>query len=130
MLQQAIASKRRLPAGVANEITRLKRLDRIATGVESGLSISEMLSESALDSIASLTLQDAEKVAKAARSSTIDKALLKGDPAENILSVAKKRKADVIVLGRRGMGRLAGLLLGSVSQKVSQLAHCPVLTVK
>jgi nucleotide-binding universal stress UspA family protein len=130
MIQQAIASKRRLPAGVANEIVRLKGLERTATGVESALSISEMLSQSALDAIASLTLQDAEKIAKAGRPSTIDKTVLKGDPAENILSVAKKKKADVIVLGRRGMGGLAGLLVGSVSQKVSQLADCPVLTVK
>lgn len=130
MLQQAVASKKRLPADVANEIMRLKRLGRTATGFESALSISEMLSQNALDAIASLTLQDAEKVAKAARLSTIDKTLLKGDPAENILSVAKKERADVIVLGRRGMGRLARLLVGSVSQKVNQLADCPVLTVK
>lgn len=127
MLQQAIASKRRLPAGVANEIMRLRRLERTATGVESALPIYEMLSQSALDAIASLTLQDAEKVAKGARPSAINKTLLKGDPAKNILSMAKKKKAN---FGRRGVGRLAGLLVGSVSQKVSQLAHCPVLTVK
>ena len=83
-----------------------------------------MLSQHSLDAIASLTLQDAEKVTKTARLSAVGHLLLLGDPAENILSAAKKKK-DVIVLGRSDMGRLAGLLIGSVSQQVNQLADCP-----
>lgn len=54
---------------------------------------------------------------------------LAGDPAHEILGFARDEKADVIVLGSRGHGRLAGLLLGSVTQKVVALAHCPVLVV-
>lgn len=52
-----------------------------------------------------------------------------GDPAEAIMQCARERQADVIVVGRRGRGRLAGLLLGSVSQKVVALAPCAVLVV-
>ena len=52
-----------------------------------------------------------------------------GDAAEQILEFATDDKADLIVLGSRGHGRLAGLLLGSVAQKVVALAHCPVLVV-
>jgi len=52
-----------------------------------------------------------------------------GDPASIIVSVARFRGADLIVLGRRGAGRLPGLLLGSVSQKVIQLAEAPCLIV-
>jgi nucleotide-binding universal stress UspA family protein len=52
-----------------------------------------------------------------------------GDPAEQILACADARQADIIALGSRGHGRLAGLLLGSVAQKVVALAHCPVLVV-
>lgn len=52
-----------------------------------------------------------------------------GDPAEQIISFAKDGRADLIVLGSRGHGRLAGLLLGSVAQKVVALAPCPVLVV-
>jgi len=52
-----------------------------------------------------------------------------GDPAEAILSAAKELRADAIVMGRRGRGRLEGLLLGSVSQKVVSLAPCAVITV-
>jgi len=52
-----------------------------------------------------------------------------GEPAEAILSLAKERDADVIVLGKRGPGRLVGLLLGSVSQKVMTLARCAVIVI-
>ncbi len=52
-----------------------------------------------------------------------------GDPAEPILACADRRQADLIALGSRGHGRLAGLLLGSVAQKVVALARGPVLVV-
>jgi nucleotide-binding universal stress UspA family protein len=130
LLQQAMTAQKRLPADVNKEIRRLKGVERMAAEADASFPISELLSQPALDAIASLILQDAEKVAKRARLSAISQILLKGDPAENILAVAKKKKADVIVLGRRGIGRLAGLLIGSVSQKVNQLADCPVCTVK
>ena len=56
--------------------------------------------------------------------------LIEGDPAEAIIEVAKTRYSDVIVMGSRGLGRLAGLVLGSTSQKVVSHAPCPVLIVR
>ena len=56
--------------------------------------------------------------------------MLEGNSAEAIIEVAKTRKSDVIVMGSRGLGRLAGLLLGSTSQKVVGHARCPVLIVR
>jgi nucleotide-binding universal stress UspA family protein len=56
--------------------------------------------------------------------------ILEGDPATAIIEVAKTRNSDVIVMGSRGLGRLAGLLLGSTSQKVVAHASCPVLIVR
>ncbi len=52
-----------------------------------------------------------------------------GDATEDILETAKLNDADVIVMGRRGLGSFASLFLGSVSQKVSHGATCSVLTV-
>ena len=41
-----------------------------------------------------------------------------------------ERGADLIICGSRGFGRLKSVLLGSVSQKITQLAECSCLTVK
>ena len=53
-----------------------------------------------------------------------------GSPAKVILEQAVARKADLIVMGRRGLGGIPGLILGSISSKVLQLADCACLTVK
>ncbi len=52
-----------------------------------------------------------------------------GDPAEAIIGTIVQEKADAVVVGRRGRGRLEGLLLGSVSQKLATLAPCIVVVV-
>ena len=53
-----------------------------------------------------------------------------GDPAKQILACAEAEGTDLIVTGSRGLGTLKGLLVGSVSQKVSHLAPCSCLTVR
>jgi nucleotide-binding universal stress UspA family protein len=50
-------------------------------------------------------------------------------PADLIVDVAKESDADVIVVGTRGHGRVAGMLLGSVTQRLLHVAPCPVLAV-
>ena len=56
--------------------------------------------------------------------------MIEGTDAEAILDVAETRKSSVIIMGSRGLGTLAGLLLGSTSQKVVAHAPCPVLIVR
>jgi nucleotide-binding universal stress UspA family protein len=56
--------------------------------------------------------------------------LLEGPLAEAILNVAAVRDCDLIIMGARGLSDLQGLLVGSVSHKVIQHAHCPVLVVR
>jgi nucleotide-binding universal stress UspA family protein len=53
-----------------------------------------------------------------------------GDPAEEILRLAGDRGADLVVVGSRGLGTIAGTLLGSVSKAVVRGADRPVLIVK
>jgi len=53
-----------------------------------------------------------------------------GSPAQTICETAKEIGADVIVMGRRGLGDFSGLFLGSVTHKVAHTADCTVVTVK
>lgn len=50
-----------------------------------------------------------------------------GHPAQTICEQAKEGNFDLVVMGNRGLGGLRGSLIGSVSQKVSEMIHCPVL---
>ncbi|MCX7566891.1 universal stress protein [Sulfitobacter sp. F26169L] len=52
-----------------------------------------------------------------------------GDPARNLLDLAKKTGADLIVTGRRGLGDFSALVLGSTSNQISKKAQCACLTV-
>ena len=52
-----------------------------------------------------------------------------GEPAEEILKELKAANADLVVMGRRGLGRVSSLILGSVSQKVSHDSQCTCMTV-
>lgn len=60
---------------------------------------------------------------------TVDTTIGREDPARDVLSAAKLNDADLIVMGRRGLGSVASLFLGSISQAVSRDAECSVLTV-
>lgn len=53
-----------------------------------------------------------------------------GPPAEIICKFAEKENFDLILIGNRGLNRLQRFLLGSISSKVTVLAHCSVLIVK
>jgi nucleotide-binding universal stress UspA family protein len=53
-----------------------------------------------------------------------------GDPAEMIVRFAGEKQFNQIVMGPRGAGAIQGLLLGSVTSKVMQLASTPVLLIK
>ena len=75
-------------------------------------------------------IADAEAQARQRGVPSVRTVLREGDPAAAILNLAREESANIIVMGRRGLGDLAGLLLGSVSHKVAHLAECACLTVK
>jgi nucleotide-binding universal stress UspA family protein len=53
-----------------------------------------------------------------------------GFPAEEIMRVSENRRADLIVMATHGRSSIRRLLLGSVTEKVVRIAHCPVLIVR
>ena len=53
-----------------------------------------------------------------------------GDPADAILDVAEEQKADLIIVGNKGMTGAKRFLLGSVPNKVSHHAPCSVLIIR
>ena len=55
--------------------------------------------------------------------------VVSGTPAHELLSTAKAKDADMIVVGSRGAGGFTRLLMGSVSTQVSHHAHCPVVVI-
>ena len=83
-----------------------------------------------LDFIAGEVIEIAEKIARANGVASIKTAVEDGDPARRILEYAEKENASVIVMGSRGLSDIEGLLLGSVSHKVSHLAQCTCITVR
>ncbi|MEM3386870.1 MAG: universal stress protein [Nitrososphaerales archaeon] len=56
--------------------------------------------------------------------------LVVGHPADEISKVANEEDFDLLVVGSRGLSSVKAFLLGSVSEKLSRLAKCPVLIVK
>ena len=70
--------------------------------------------------------ETAREVAPAAE---IELALLEGEAAAQILACASESEADLLVLGRRGLGAIEEVLLGSVSTKVLHGCGKPCLIV-
>ena len=80
--------------------------------------------------IAESVLKNAKEKAKKAGADKIQTAIGTGDPASSILGFAKRRKIDMIVLGTRGLGKLKGTILGSVSRKITNNAETSCLIVR
>lgn len=60
----------------------------------------------------------------------IEKKQQPGHPGLVILEEIETSQIDLVVMGNRGYGAIAGSLLGSVSQRVLSKAKCPVMIVK
>ena len=77
-----------------------------------------------------LILDNASGVAKKEGVEEIQTHAREGDPADAILDVAEEIKADLIVVGNKGMTGARRFLLGSVPNKVSHHAPCSVIIVR
>jgi nucleotide-binding universal stress UspA family protein len=75
-------------------------------------------------------LAEAARQALARRFANADVHIADGDARQVILRAAEQWPADLVVLGARGLGAVAGFLLGSVSLGVARHAPCSVAIVK
>ncbi|MGA3303012.1 MAG: universal stress protein [Methylovirgula sp.] len=83
----------------------------------------------ALEAISRQILVRAVQYARESGAKSVETTLAVGDPAEKIIEAIQLKQIDMVVVGRRGRGRLEGLILGSVSQKLASLAPCVVTIV-
>jgi nucleotide-binding universal stress UspA family protein len=86
--------------------------------------LADELNESAEASLSNLKLPPSAKGLKVSRY------VLSGTPPAESIAHAKRRGADLVVIGTHGRGAVARLLLGSVADKVLHQAECPVLVTK
>jgi nucleotide-binding universal stress UspA family protein len=85
--------------------------------------------EELLASLSAETLTKARDRARAVGVGMIQLESRKGEVAQTIIDIAREKGAKAIIVGKRGAGRISGLLLGSVSQKLVSLAQLPVTVV-
>lgn len=86
--------------------------------------------DKALKEYASEIVENAKKIAREHGFEKVTGYVKQGQPARTIVSFAQDHKIELIVIGNRGSGDIEGFLLGSVSHKVTSLAHCHCLTIK
>jgi len=75
------------------------------------------------------SLQTAHDRAKAAGAQDIATKAVSGAPVDTLLALVDEVKADLLVIGNRGLNSLTGRLLGSVPSDAARKAECDVLIV-
>ena len=111
------------------DILRQAFLEMVAASYEAG-PMSILIPDDILNDVGNLILDNARLRAESKGVKDITAEILDGAAADKIIAAAEKEDADMIVMGSRGLGNIAGLLMGSVSHKVSHLANCTCVTVK
>lgn len=75
------------------------------------------------------TLRTAAERAAAGGAGKIDRVAVEGEPVKSLIGVLEAQRADLLVVGNRGLNTIAGRLLGSVPSAVSRRSPCDVLIV-
>lgn len=124
-----LVNVQKLPQSAHDLLDRFEEVQKSAV-TASGFSIAIPFPDGVLESIGNALMDDAEGVAKKHGATDVGRILKGGGAADVILSTANEEKIDLIVMGTRGLSDLRGLLVGSVSHKVSHLSKCTCVTVK
>lgn len=121
---------KRFPKSVRDEMRKLRDVLSRTTAADDVLYPNIPAPVSALAALSNEILNETESIAKRKKVKTVVRVPLTGNAADRILEQVSKTKADLIVMGTRGLSDLGGLVMGSVSHKVIHLAKCACLTVK
>lgn len=98
--------------------------------VMGGASVTIYATREELEQIGQTIIDAATKMVKELGLNDVDGSISIGNPARQIVKKAEDLKADMIVMGTRGLGDWKSLLVGSVSHKVMQMAPCTCVTVR
>lgn len=90
----------------------------------------DQLRQEALEGAGKEIVEHATGIAKELGIEVCDKAIVQGDPAGAIVAAADSHECDLIVVGTRGLGQVEGMLIGSISRKITSIARVNVLVVK
>lgn len=108
------------PREVPDAIRRFAEVEHIKEGVQ------WLYSREVADNI----MREAERHTEGRKVGPVKVIVDNGDPARLVCRLAADVGVDAIVMGTRGLSDLAGVVLGSVSHKVTHLAPCTVITVR
>lgn len=118
--------------GAGLSIIHVPRPDTIAfaTGAVAGYHmVTTLPSDDQVRAAGAKVLTAATKVVTTAGGHVDATELRRGEPADEIVAFAQTEGVDCIVTGRRGLGNLMGLVMGSTSQRIAHIAPCAVLSV-
>lgn len=99
------------------------------TLVLGGASVTVDASKEEIEQAGHKVIEAAKKIAAEHGRKDVETDVVGGPTAQRILEYAKDNNIDMIVMGSRGLSDISGLLVGSVSHKVSHLAKCTCVTV-
>ena len=81
------------------------------------------------DDKAQQNLESASDAARAVGAKSVETTIRPGTPVQALMSIVNDNKADLLVVGNRGINSLTGRLLGSVPADVARQSDCDVMIV-
>ena len=128
---EALCAENKMPVSLAKKFKDLREnyLQIVASYYEAG-AMPIIVPDDLLKEAGDLLLDNARQQAELKGVKNITTNIVDGAPADKIVAVAEKENADMIVMGSRGLGNIAGLVMGSVSHKVNHLSQRTCVLVK
>ena len=127
---RAAAFAGNLAGALSSKLFLLHVYDAPSASVLGLASMGEAAVHAALDKVAENSFNRALAAMGDTSSLAIERIPTTGHPFEEIVSYAKSRACDLIVMGSRGLSPLQEMMLGSVSDRVLRYAPCAVTIVR